>query len=183
MTKVDSIIAENPNASLDELVAARKINADQKAQALKKPSLQASLAQLEEQLAQVKKIDSEYQTQLSSERESLTTSHKSELDQLRQSLKKEAESEARATLRRKLLVFSQFLRAAAAKRVVEEDADTEESKAFEGALLLVYGGDDRAVDAAESLIEGADEAVPSVDGQPLSVKCECTPEWVLPLLY
>lgn len=172
MAKVDAIIAEHSDQSLEELVAARKINADQRAQALKKPALQASLTQLEEQVAQYKKIDSDHQTRLTSERDALTTSHKSEIEQLRESLKKEQQAESRTTLRAKLLVFSQFLRAAAAKRVVEEEADTDESRAFEGALLLVYGGDDKAVDAAENLIEGADEAVPSVDGVPLSVKCE-----------
>ena len=171
MSKVDSILAQNPDTSLDDLLASRKINADQKAQAMKKPALQSSLAQLEEQLAQYKKVDSEYQSRMSSERETLTSSHKAEIQELRESFKKEAESDSKATLRKQLLLFSQFLRAAAAKRVIEEEADTEESKAFEGALLLVYGGDEKAVDAAVNLIEGSDEAVPSVEGQPLSVKC------------
>lgn len=171
MQKVDAILAENPSTSLDDLVAARKINADQKAQALKKPALQSSLSQLEEQIAQYKKVDAEYQAKIASERDSLTASHKAAMDTLTERLKKEAEDESRATLRKKLLTFSQFLRAAAAKRAIEEEADTEDSKAFEGALLLVYGGDDKAVDAAESLIEGADEQVPSVEGQLLSVKC------------
>lgn len=174
MIKVDSILAENPNATLDELVASRKINQDQKQQALKRPALQASLAQLEEQLTQYKKIDSEYQTRLTGERETLTTSHKAELERVKEEAKKEAEAETRTALRKKLLIFSQFLRAAAAKRVIEEEADTEESKAFEGALLLVYGGDEKAVDAAENVIEGADEAVPSTEGQPLSIKCRVT---------
>ena len=52
MQKIDAILAENPNASLDELVASRKINNDQKAQALKKPGLQASLAQYDQQIVQ-----------------------------------------------------------------------------------------------------------------------------------
>ena len=171
MAKVDQIIAEHPDLSLNDLVITKKINADQRAQAQKRPALQASLSQLEEQVTQYKKIDTEYQTRMASDRDTLTASHKSEVEQLRASLKKEAEAEARTTLRKNLLIFSQFLRAAAAKRVMEEDANTEESKAFEGALLLVYGGDDKAVEAAENLIEGADEAVPSVEGQPLSVKC------------
>ena len=171
MAKVDSIISEFPDLSLEDLVKTKKINADQRAQALKKPALQASLNQLEEQITQYKKIDTEYQTRMQTERDTITTSHKSEIEQLRQTLKKEAEAEARTTLRQKLLIFSQFLGAAAAKRVVEEEAETEESKAFEGALLLVYGGDEKAVDAAENLIEGSDEAVPSVEGQPLSVTC------------
>lgn len=172
MAKLDAIIAENQNVSLDQLLASKKINADQRAQASKKPQLQAQLAQLEEQLTQYKKIDAEYQARLDTERESLQSTHKTELDRLRQSLKEEAEKEAKVTLRKNLLLFSQFLRAAAAKRVVEEEADTEESKAFEGALLLVYGGDDKAVKAAENLINGSSETVPSVEGQSLSVTCE-----------
>lgn len=180
MQKLDQILIENPNTSLDDLVASRKINNDQKAQALKKPALQASLTQLEEQIAQYKKVDAEYQARMASERESLTSSHKAEVESLKEQLKKDAEAESKGTLRKKLLVFSQFLRAAAAKRVIEEEADTEESKAFEGALLLVYGGDDKAVDAAVNLIEGADEAVPSVEGTLLSVKCRDALAYTMP---
>lgn len=172
MTKLDQIIADHPDLSLDDLLNTKKINADQKAQALKKPSLKASLTQLEEQITQYKKIDADYQTRMSTEKESLTGSHKKELERLRASLKQEAEEEAKTSFRKKLLTFTQFLRAAAAQRIKEEEADTEESKAFEGALLLVYGGDDKAVEAAENLIEGKDEAVPSVEGLPLSVTCK-----------
>ncbi|KAF4556807.1 Hypothetical protein D9617_1g086890 [Elsinoe fawcettii] len=170
MTKVDSIIAENPKCSLDELVTSKKINQDQKAQALKKPGLQSQLSQLEEQLAQYKKVDSEYQSRLDSEKEALERKYEAELDSVRESAKKEAEVQTSKIVKQKLLIFSQFLRAAAAKRIVEEEADTEESKAFEGALLLVYGGDDKAVQAAENIVEGADESVPSTEGQALSVK-------------
>ncbi|GAM83626.1 hypothetical protein ANO11243_016140 [Dothideomycetidae sp. 11243] len=168
--KVDSIIAENPKSSLDELLAAKKINADQKAQALKKPGLQAQLAQLEEQLAQYRKIDNDYQTRFSSERQAAEDKHSAELSKIRETTVKEAEANTKTVVKQKLLLFSQFLRAAAAKRVIEEEADTEESKAFEGALLLVYGGDDKAVQAAENIVEGADDFVPSVEGQALSIK-------------
>ncbi|KAI5245770.1 hypothetical protein E4T47_03607 [Aureobasidium subglaciale] len=170
MTKLDSILAENPGKSLDELLASRKINADQKAQASKKPALQAQLAQLEEQISQYKKVDADYQSRMSAQHSHLTSTHQSEIEKLKASLKEEHETELKSALRQKLLTFSQFLRAAAAKRVIEEEADTDESKAFEGALLLVYGGDDKAVDAALSLIEGSDEQVPSVEGELLSVK-------------
>ncbi|PSK45217.1 hypothetical protein B9Z65_2357 [Elsinoe australis] len=170
MAKVDSIIAENPKSSLDDLVAAKKINADQKAQALKKPALQGQLGQLEEQLVQYKKIDGEYQSRMTSEKEALERKYEAELASVREEAKKEAEAQTLKVVKQKLLTFSQFLRAAAAKRIVEEEADTEESKAFEGALLLVYGGDDRAVQAAENIVNGSDESVPSVEGQALSVK-------------
>lgn len=66
--RVDSIVAENPDQNLDQLLAARKINPDQKAQAQKKPSLQASLAQLEEQVAQYKQFDEDYQKRLAAEK-------------------------------------------------------------------------------------------------------------------
>lgn len=176
MTKLDTILAENPDKSLDELLAARKINADQKAQASKKPALQAQLAQLEEQIAQYKKVDADYQSRMSAQHSQLTSAHQAEIEKLKGSLKEQLEKELNTALRQKLLTFSQFLRAAAAKRVIEEEADTDESKAFEGALLLVYGGDDKAVDAVMNLIQGSDEQVPSVEGELLPVKCKKT--WI-----
>jgi hypothetical protein len=172
MTKLDSILAENPGKSLDELLESRKINADQKAQASKKPALQASLAQLEEQIAQYKKVDADYQSRMSAQHIHLTSTHQGEIEKLKADLKDQLEEQLNSALREKLRTFSQFLRAAAAKRVIEEEADSDESKAFEGALLLVYGGDDKAVDAVMNLITGSDEQVPSVEGELLPVKCK-----------
>jgi hypothetical protein len=71
-------------------------------------------------------------------------------------------------LKDKLLTLSRFLRAAAARRQLEDD-DSDLTKAFEGALLQVYGGDAAAVMAAEKLINGADDGVPSTEGVILSV--------------
>ena len=51
MSKLDTILNDNRGKSLDELVSDKLINADQKAQALKKPSLQAELSSLEEALS------------------------------------------------------------------------------------------------------------------------------------
>ncbi|KAK5140160.1 hypothetical protein LTR04_003130, partial [Oleoguttula sp. CCFEE 6159] len=169
MQKVDSKVAANPNSSLDDLVASREINNDQKTQALKKPALQASLAQLEDQISQYKKFDQEYQQRLNAEKELLHSSHKDGLDKLREAVEAEAEIEAQKESKEHLLMLSRFLRAAAARRQNEED-QSEEGKAFEGALLLVYGGDPSAVLAAEKIIEGADEPVPSVEGDLLTVK-------------
>lgn len=171
LQKIDSIIAENPEQSLDDLVKSRKINQDQKAQALKKPALQASLNQLEEQLAQYKVFDQEAKQRLAAEKEALQTAHRDELEKLRSTLKAEAEAEAIKEGRERLLIFSKFLRAAAARRQLE-DSESEESKAFEGALLLVYGGDANAVAAAEKIIDGADEGVPSTEGTILSFTCK-----------
>jgi hypothetical protein len=66
------------------------------------------------------------------------------------------------------LTLSRFLRAAAARRQLEDD-DSDLTKAFEGALLQVYGGDAAAVMAAEKLIDGADDGVPSTEGVVLDV--------------
>lgn len=170
--KVDAIIAENPNVSLDALVTQRKINADQKAAVLKKPQLQSQLAALEEQINQYRKFDSEYQTLLSKQKEDLSAQHEKELEKVKDEVRVEGVTAGAAQLQKKLLVFSQFLRAAAAKRTVEEETNTDESRAFEGALLLVYGGDESAVEATMKLIEGADEQVPGIDGVLLPVKCE-----------
>ena len=68
-------------------------------------------------------------------------------------------------------MLSKFLRAAAAKRQ-GGDENSGENRAFEGALLLVYGGEVSAVVAMESLIAGSEEIVPTVDGAPSGFTCE-----------
>ncbi|KAL8789594.1 MAG: hypothetical protein Q9213_001030 [Squamulea squamosa] len=163
--RVDSIVAENPDQSLDQLLAARKINPDQKAQAQKKPSLQASLAQLEEQVAQYKQFDEDYQKRLAAEKAALETSHKDELEKVKEAAIAEAKIASAKEAKDNLLVLSKFLRAAAAKRQ-GGDETSPENRAFEGALLLVYGGETGAVAAMESLIAGDDEKVPTVDQVP-----------------
>ncbi|KAL8656305.1 MAG: hypothetical protein Q9210_000343 [Variospora velana] len=163
--KVDSIIAENPHQTLDELLAARKINQDQKTQAQKKPALQASLAQLEEQVAQYKQFDEDYQKRLATEKAALETSHKDELDKVKEAATSAAKAESAKEAKDNLLVLSKFLRAAAAKRQGGDEASPE-NRAFEGALLLVYGGEAGAVAAMESLIVGSDDKVPTVDQVP-----------------
>ncbi|KAI9735194.1 MAG: hypothetical protein M1834_001784 [Cirrosporium novae-zelandiae] len=167
--KVDSIIAENPGKSLDDLVASRKINTDQKTQALKKPALQAQLTQLEEQLAQCQKVDQDYQNILKEQKEALEVSHKTELEKAREATLAEVKTEAERILKDDLLTLSKFLRAAAARRhqlASEEGAvPTEEDKAFEGALLLVYGGNASAVEAMQAVINGAEEKVPATEAE------------------
>jgi ribosomal protein L16 Arg81 hydroxylase len=171
MQKVNSILEANPGVSLDDLVASRKINADQKAQAQKKPHLEAQLAQYEEQITQYKKFDQEYQQKIAQEKEILQKSHSGELEKLRDTLKEEAALEHKKAFREKFLTLSRFLRAAAARRQLEDD-DSDLTKAFEGALLLVYGGDAGAVAAVEKLIDGSEDSVPSTEGTALSVTCE-----------
>lgn len=156
--------------SLDELLSSRKINQDQKAQAQKKPSLQASLAQLEEQIAQYKQFDDEYQKRILSEKSALETSHKDELEKVKDAAVVEANLEKAKDAKENLLVLSKFLRAAAAKRQAGDETSAE-NRAFEGALLLIYGGEISAVVAMEKLIAGSDEMVPTVDQVPSEFTC------------
>lgn len=173
LSKTDAIIAENPGLSLDQLVAQKKMNADQKASAEKKPQLLAQSRQLEDQIQIFKAVSADFTAQLQKQKEDLTSAHAQELEKVKQEASTAATSADTGELRSKLLIFSQFLRAAAAKRSVEEsDAGSDENLAFEGALLLVYGGDDNAVEAAINLIDGSDEQVLSTEGVPLPIKCE-----------
>ncbi|KAK4632650.1 uncharacterized protein CLAFUR5_03638 [Fulvia fulva] len=169
MQKVDSIVAENPGVSVEDLVAQRKINNDQKAQLLKKPQLQAQVQDLTERYQHYRSFDSEYQTKFTKQREELSSQHEKALEKIKEEARVEALSSSASELRKKLLTFSQFLRAAAAKRAIEDETDTDESRAFEGALLLVYGGDQKAVETAVNIIEGAGERVPSVEGIELPI--------------
>jgi septum formation inhibitor MinC len=172
--KVDSIIADNPGKSLDELVAERKINADQKAQALKKPSLQASLIQLQEQIAQYKKFDQEYQARLNSEKVALQSAHEKEVETVREETRKaavdEAKREAEQLENDHILLLSKFLRLAAARRQ-EGQADTDEGRALEGLLLSVYGGDANACTAVHKLVNGVGEKVFSTEHTLVDFTC------------
>lgn len=176
-SKVDNVLAENPSLSLDELVAARKINADQKAQILKKPALQSSLSQLEEQIAQYKKFDSEYKSKAQAEKAELERSFSEKADKdLSDALaaaKAEAAADAVKQQHDNMLLLSQFLRLAAARRADEEaDASSDENQALEGVLLQVYSGDETAVSAMIKLIQGAEEPTFSTTGEQLQTTCK-----------
>ncbi|KAH3363401.1 hypothetical protein KXW94_006642 [Aspergillus fumigatus] len=166
--KVDAIIAENPGKSLDELVAEKKINVDQKAQALKKPALQATVAHIEEQIAQFKSFASHYEERLNSQKAALEKAHKEELDAVREKVRAEATEFHQKDLRQRLLSLTKFLCAAAAMRR-SGDETSPESRAFEGVLYQVYGGTQDAVSSMLKLIEGVDEKVVSVEGETLEV--------------
>jgi hypothetical protein len=181
-SRVDNIIAENPDMSLDELVAARKINADQKAQILKKPQLQASLLQLEEQIAQYKKFDQEYKARSQAEKaefeKTFTDRANKEQDEAVAAAKAEAEATlaaaeaaAKDDLNYHLLTVTQFLKLAAIRRSEEEKAELEESKALEGLLADVYSGDDNAVEHMKKLVSGSTDTVKYL-GEPLNVTCK-----------
>lgn len=169
--KVDAIIAENPGKSLDDLVAEKKINNDQKAQALKKPALQATIAQIEQQISQFKQYGEYYEDRIIKQKSELEEAHKKELEKARMEAAEEATRAADKALRDRLLALTRFLRAASTVRI-SGDETSSNSRAFEGVLLQIYEGGDDAVSAMVKLIDGSDDQVPAVDGELLDITCE-----------
>ncbi|KAI9647295.1 hypothetical protein NHQ30_003678 [Ciborinia camelliae] len=171
-SKVDNVLAENTGKTLDELVATRKINADQKAQILKKPSLQASLAQLEEQIAQYKKFDQEYKTKIQVEKAEFEKTFNErasrELEEKVNAAKELVAKEKAEEQEHNLLLITKFLCLAALRRSPENDPNLEENKGIEGLLTQVYSGDEAAVAAMTKIIQGSDEACFSVNNEELT---------------
>ncbi|KAL2845443.1 hypothetical protein BJY01DRAFT_182387 [Aspergillus pseudoustus] len=171
--KVDAIIADHPDKSLEDLVAEGKINADQKAQALKKPALQAAITQAEEQISHYKELATVYEQRLAGQKAELEEAHKQEVE----SLKEKAAAAAAAVevpepqkedFDQQLLSLSKFLFTAANLRRTG-DASSPESRSFEGVLFQVYAGNLDAVASMKKLIDGVDEKISSVEGETLDV--------------
>ncbi|KAH6966816.1 hypothetical protein EDB82DRAFT_347424 [Fusarium venenatum] len=162
-SKTDSLLAENPGKSLDELIESKIINADQKAQILKKPALQQQLAQFEEQLTQYQKVDEQYKARAAGDK----AEWEKKLEQAKADAKAEAKAEATKDLHDNLLVLSQFLRLAAYRREEAQDPESDESQAIEGVLLAIYSGDESAVQSMLKLVNGSDDQIVSVPGEQL----------------
>lgn len=148
-----------------------KINADQKAQALKKPALQAQVAQIEEQLGHYKQFAAQYEEKLANQKATLEKAHQEELEAVRGNVIADATETTAKALREQLLTLSKFLCAAAQSRHAG-DAESPESQAFESVLFQVYGGHSDAVTAMLKLIDGADENVVGIEGNTLDMTCE-----------
>ena len=175
-SKTDALLKEHPGKPLDELVAARLLNNDQKAQILKKPALQSQLAQLEEQVAQYKKVDADYRARLTAEKEKMEKDlverlEKDKADAVRK-VKEKADADAKHVVHDNFLVLSQFLRLAAARRAEEADPTLDENAALEGVLLAVYGGDELAVRTMLKLVEGSEETTVGTGGEQLETTCK-----------
>jgi hypothetical protein len=152
-------------------VAEKKINADQKAQAMKKPALQASIAQIEEQIGHYKQFAAQYEARLESQKAALEKAHQEELEAVRANAIADATETSSRVLREQLLTLTKFLCAAANMRHAGE-AESLESRAFEGVLFQVYGGNKKAVDSMVKLVDGADEKVVGVEGEALELSCK-----------
>ncbi|PLB45391.1 hypothetical protein P170DRAFT_439160 [Aspergillus steynii IBT 23096] len=166
--KVDAIITENPGKSLDELVATKKINADQKAQAEKKPALQASVAQIEEQIGHLKEFAAHYEQRLASQKAELAKLHQDELKAVQEKAVAEAKDASKKDLRVQLLSLSKFLYTAATMRR-SGDETSNVTRAFEGVLYQIYAGSHDAVTSMLKVVDGVDEPVVSVEGETLEV--------------
>ena len=165
-------MAEHPGKSLEELVSLKIINTDQKASIQKKPGLQSQLAQFEEQLAQAKKVEQDHRARLAEFEKTLSDKFEKEKSDLIAETKDKAAAEANASLKENLLVLSQFLRLAAARRAEEADSTADENQALEGVLLNVYSGDDNAVATMLKLVQGVDEPTTSTAGDVLKTTCK-----------
>jgi hypothetical protein len=178
--KIDQILAENPGKSIDDLIATKALNADQKVQYSKKASQQAQHQQLQDQLSQYKKLDSEYRSRASSAKaeleKSLTDKHEKDkadaLAEVKADLEKKSAAEIKQTLHDSFLVLSQFLRLAAARRAEGADPSLDENLALEGVLLNIYSGDDNAVTTILKLVKGSDDVTTDVQGQSLHTTCK-----------
>ncbi|KAJ6096728.1 hypothetical protein N7486_007474 [Penicillium sp. IBT 16267x] len=172
--KIDTILAEHPGKSLDDLVEEKKINADQKAQALKKPSLQAAVTQIEEQLGHYKQFAAQYEEKiaiqkaaLDQQKAALDKIHQEELAAVRANALADATESTSRVLRENLLEIAKFLCAAANMRRAGDE--TAEGVAFEAVLYQVYAGNQDAVTSMVKLIEGADEQIQGLEGETLDL--------------
>lgn len=171
MAKLDATVAEHPDKSLDELVDQKLINLDQKAQALKKPSLQAAAAQIEEQIGHFRSYAAYYEALIEKQKSDARESLNKELEKVRNEVETATRDKCEQEFTARLLTLSQFLCAAARMRQVGEAASNE-SRAFEGVLLQVYSGTDDAVKSMMKLINGVDENVRSVEGDEVEITCK-----------
>lgn len=128
--------------------------------------MQAELARLEDQIVHYRKFGKDYEERFAKEKAAIEESHAEALAQLRLQVADEATVTNLKKLDDELLVLSQFLHAAAAKRQTD-DLDPVEKAAFEGVLLLVYQGNNAAVGAFKDVATGSDKKVSNIDGSEL----------------
>jgi hypothetical protein len=109
---------------------------------------------------------------LESQKATLEKAHQEELEAVRANAIADATETSSRVLREQLLTLTKFLCAAANMRHAGE-TESLESRAFEGVLFQVYGGNKKAVDSMVKLVDGADEKVVGVEGDALELSCKC----------
>jgi hypothetical protein len=162
------VVAENKGKDLEQLVAEKKLNADQKAQLQKKPQIQAQVTQLEEQLNQYRSFAQELEDRFSQEKATLVEAHEAEIAQLKEEAAAKAQEQEGNSkkLDEGLKIVCDFLHAAASKRSFV-DEEKAERQAFEGALLQVYQGNELSVTTLQNLVAGTDDKVIDTEGNPV----------------
>lgn len=99
--------------------------------------------------------------------------HKTELERVKEEAAVEGELAAAKKWEDNLLALSQFLYAAAAKR--QQDDGSDENRAFESLLTMVYQGNMSAVAAIQKLVTGAKGSVMALDGDLMECTCKSQP--------
>lgn len=151
----------------------KKINTDQKAQLEKKPILQKQLAELENQVQQYRQFGKDYEDRFTKEKASLQDAHQQELEKAKADAVAETQDHYNKKRDHDLLLLSQFLHAAAAKRQ-SEDAELPPGQAFEAILYLVYQGNQASLNAFKNLIDGSTDTIVGTDGETIDVSCTVT---------
>ncbi|KKY15184.1 hypothetical protein UCRPC4_g06410 [Phaeomoniella chlamydospora] len=164
--KAQSIVDENPGISLNDLVASKKINTDQKAQIERRPALHEQVKSLEQQLDRYRQFGKDYEDRFEQEKSAIKQSHDAEVARIKQEAADEAAAKASSQQDADLLVLTQFLHAASSKRN-DESTPALEGKAFEGVLLKIYQGSREAIADMKKLVNGDDSKVTSIENEEL----------------
>ena len=173
--KAQSIVSENPGVSLDDLVASKKLNNDQKAQMERKPQLQEQVKGLEDQIDRFRQFIKDTEARFEKERGTTKESHQAEVAKARQEAADEARTQALKEHESELLTLTQFLNAASTKRLDESPETSQAEKdAFEDVLLKVYQGTSQAIGDIQKLAQGSQEKIVTVRGEELDFTCEFT---------
>lgn len=158
VAKTEAIVNEHKGTSLDELVSQKKINADQKAQILKKSSLEDQLAQLENQHKVILDVIQDSETRFVKEKQDLVQSHQAEAEKVKEEATRDSNERTKSKVREALHITCQFLHAAAFQRQ-REDVEEIERSAYETVLFRLYQGNNTALDTLSNVVEGSNEKI------------------------
>ncbi|KAK5070836.1 hypothetical protein LTR64_003810 [Lithohypha guttulata] len=158
ITRTEAIINDAPGVSLDDLIKQKKINNDQKAQILKKPQIEAQLAQLEEQQKNFSEFAQDLEARHDKEKASLAEAHNAEIEKVKQEAVQGSSSASTMKVQEALRITCQFLHAVASHRQ-NEDLEENEKEAYEAVLHHLYQGNHASVETVTHLVEGREEKI------------------------
>lgn len=135
------------------MVKQKKINSDQKAQILKKPQLEAQVAQLEEQQKNFNEFAQELEARFEKEKATIAQNHNAEIERLKEEAAQNSTGATEKKVKEALQVACQFLHAAAYQRQ-RDDVDESEKQAYEAVLFHLYQGNSTAIETITNIVEG-----------------------------